>query len=148
MRPLNRADRLLLPPGAYKTYGLAQPRSHFREVSCAEYECEHHQNGWQTLVDESTERGQRQAYYIRSFSGRKFSETRTEAGLTVFSFEAGQQCFRSPHRMAVKEPLYLIGQGDHRTYRPQTAARVPTARQWIDDFGENQDRLTDRRNQG
>lgn len=148
MRPLNRADRLLLPPDVYSTYALAQPRSHFRDVPCAEFECNHHLNGWRTLIDEATEAGQRQAYYIRTFSGRRFTERRDDTGITVFGFEPGQQCFRSPHRVAVKEPLYLKGTGDWRTFHPLAAQRLPTARDWIDDFGENQQRLNDRRNRG
>lgn len=148
MRPLNRVDRLLLPPDAYQTYALVQPRSHFRDVSCAAFGCDAHLNGWTTAVDERTELGQRQVHYIRTRSGRKFTEYREEGGRTVFRFEAGQQCFRSTHRMPVREPLYLVGRGDWRTFHPQTARRVPGARAWIDDFGENQERLADRRNRG
>lgn len=148
-RPLNRVDRYLLPPDAYRTYGLAQPRSHFRNVTCAEYECDPYLRGWRTTLDESTQQGQLRAYYVRRLAGRKFAEHRDDAGLTVFAFEAGQECFkRAPHRMAVKEPLYLIGQGDHRLFHPRAATRVPTARAFVDDWGEHQARLADRIDRG
>ena len=91
MRPLNRIQPAA-PPQAYKTYQIVSPLStHFRPGTCDEAGCLAHQHGWQTAVDESTDMGQRQAHYIRKLSGRRFTERRTELGLTAFTFE-GRHC--------------------------------------------------------
>lgn len=64
-----------LPASAMKSYVIAAPRSsHFRAATCAEVECRHYRNGWETVIDESTDDGRAQADYIRTASGRAFRE--------------------------------------------------------------------------
>lgn len=135
---------------AYKTYRIASPlATHWRDATCAEADCQHHLNGWQSTIDESTQLGQRQAHYIRRESRRGFTEERLPTGLTRFTFAAGQTCFAGPHQVPVGRPeLYLVRDGDWRG-NPTGRQRTHSSPQdWIDDFGEHQDRLADQMKKG
>lgn len=147
MRPLTRITPAA-PPPAFKTYQILAPAStHWRAATCAEVGCAAYLRGWSTTVDESTELGGRQAHYIRQQAGRGFTEQRTPAGLTVFAFEAGQRCFRAgEHRVQVRPESYLIRPGDWRDLGDPR--RLGSARSWVDDFGEHQQALADRRQKG
>jgi hypothetical protein len=149
-RPINRLTPQL-PAHAMKTYAIVAPReTHFRAATCAEFQCDGHTRGWQSRIDETTELGQKQAHYIRKQSGRRFIET-CEAGLTVFDFEAGQQCFRSDrHLMPVGRPeLYLVRDGDWRgNPRGTSAVQHKRPEEWVDDFANHQQKLADRLQQG
>lgn len=92
--------------GSQKTFGAAKPLTaeHWEYYDCPEAECDWWLNGWKTFSDEATELGQEQAKYIRTASMRHFREERLENGLTLFVFEPGQRCFRSPHRMPNGRP--------------------------------------------
>lgn len=129
------------PVHAYKTYQIVSPLStHFRDGTCDEAGCLAQRYGWKTPVDESTEFGQRQAYYIRAQSGRRFTEERTAAGLTEFTFEAGQKCFAT-HKIPLERPeLYVVRGGDFRG-NPTGEVRHHTPDSWTNDFGEHQDRI-------
>lgn len=146
-RPLQRITPAM-QPGAYKTYQISAPaQTHWRPATCAEVDCPAYLHGWTTTVDESTKLGQGQAYYVRRQSGRGFTEQRGQGGLTVFRFEAGQACFASQtHQMQVRPEHYLIRPGDWRGLGE--ARQVGSARAWVDDFGEHQERLADRLGQG
>jgi hypothetical protein len=139
MRPLNRIQPAG-PAHAYKTYAIASPiATHFRPGTCDEAGCLAHRHGWQTAVDEATEMGQRQAHYIRKVSGRRFTERRTELGLTAFEFEPGQRCFRE-HKVPLDRPeLYVVHGGDWRSRGEVRRHSGPDA--WVNDFGEHQDRV-------
>lgn len=142
MRPLTRVDPAL-PVAAMKTYEISAPvATHFRAASCAEVDCRHYLNGWQTMVDESSDLGQRQAYYIRKLAGRAFTEERNEGGLTIFTFEAGQTCFRvGDHRVSLGRPeIFRVWRGDWRG-QLESAYRHTRPADWVDDFAEHQDRL-------
>jgi hypothetical protein len=136
------------PPGAYKTYALAAPAAtHRRPTTCEEIDCEAYQYGWITRVDEVTELGAAQAYYIRRECGRRYTEQRTPVGLTVFQFEAGQRCF-AVHTMPLeREPIYSVRDGDWRA-NPSGARRVLSAQDWLDDFGDHQQRIAQRHARG
>ncbi|MCG6493441.1 hypothetical protein [Kitasatospora sp. A2-31] len=138
-----------MPVAAYKTYRILSPQStHFRPATCAEAECEAHLNGWRSTIDEATDLGQRQAHYIRKESGRRFVEERLESGLTRFEFEAGQQCFAGGHQVRLDRPEhYLLQDGDWRG-NPTGRNQALTAQDWIDDFGEHQQRLADQLERG
>lgn len=126
-------------PGAYQTFGI-QP--YWRQATCAEVECPAYTDGWVTAVDESTDLGRRQADYIRTQSGRRFTVERTEAGWTAFRFYPGQTCFASKdHRVPWQRPeLYIVRAGDHRATagRPKVYDRPD---QWADDLHTTTDRL-------
>jgi hypothetical protein len=130
-------------PAAYKTYQILAPAAtHWRAATCAEVDCGAYLSGWATVIDESVpDPGQKQAYYIRYQSERRFTESRNAAGLTVFVFEAGQDCFRRPHRTPVGRPeFFVVRDGAHRRdLRPAD---------WVDDFANHQQRLADAQAKG
>jgi hypothetical protein len=135
----------LLPASAMKTFQVSSPiATHFRPATCAEVECEAYRHGWATMADESIEQGQRAAYYIRHDSGRRFTERRSELGITVFTFEAGQRCFGSDtHRVTLERPeLFVIREGDWRgNPRGVEPEIVPRAADWVDRFADHQSKI-------
>jgi len=149
MRPLTRADRLLLPAAAYRTYGIAAPAdTHHRPATCAEVDCAAHLHGWVTTVDEATDLGQRQAHHIRSAAGRGYREERTAAGLTAFTFPPGQRCFRQ-HRTRVDRPeLFYVRGGDWRGNPTGETYQHTRPADWVDDFATHQDRLATQQQRG
>lgn len=140
MRPLTRIEPAL-PAHAMKTYAIASPiATHYRDGTCDEADCDAYRNGWQTAVDEATDLGQKQAHYIRSLSGRRYTERRTEVGLTAFVFEAGQQCF-SRHKVSLDRPeFYLSRAGDWRgDPTGQGPFMFSGPDPWVNSFGETLD---------
>lgn len=151
-----------LPASGMKTYALAAPlASHWRPATCEEVDCPSYLQGWKTIVDEATELGQRQAAYVRSeclddaqanrpaVGGRRRYREAREAGLTVFTFEAGQRCFAAHQQPLEREPLYLVRGGDWRgNPRGEPARRHVRPDDWVDDFAEHQQHLADRLERG
>lgn len=141
-----------LPASAMKTYSILAPTpTHFRPATCAELDCPQHVHGWLTTVDERTDLGQGQAYYIRKQSGRRFTEVRTPLGLTEFTFEAGQRCFRAgEHQTRLERPeIFVVRDGDHRGNPRGTATRRhASAADWQDDFASHQQTLADKFQEG
>ncbi len=134
----------LMPSAAYKTYAILQPiETHFRSATCEEARCGPYVNGWKSIIDETTEIGQKRAYYIRKLSGRRFVEERVGLGLTTFTFAPGQSCFRSDeHQVLVgREPLFLVRGGDRRANPRGDRRQHKRAADWVDDFAEHQDRI-------
>ncbi len=147
VRPINRIQPQG-PVNVYKTYSITRPMvSHWRKATCEEVECRAHVNGWQTFVDESTDEGAAQAYYIRRESGRGFTETINEHGITELTFGAGQTCFDSAseaHRVSLdREAFYAVQGGDWRQRIGQKFTHA-TPDSWVNDFGEHQDQLARR----
>lgn len=144
MRPINRPWTPQLNPMAYQTFALSQPiATHFRPATCAEAGCGNYRNGWVSKFDEATELGQRQAYYVRKVAGRRFTESRDEAGLTVFTFEAGQACFASgEHRVPLERPVnHHVWRGDWRHQPRRDEVTTMHGEDWIDMFANHQDKL-------
>ena len=140
-----------LPVGAVQSYELRAPLgTHWRAATCEEAGCQAYRAGWRTSVDERLELGQRQAHYIRTMSGRRYTEERDENGLTLFTFEPGQSCFRAAeHRVPLdREPVYLKRDGDWRGNPTGRRIVLPSAEAWRDDFGEHQERIADKINKG
>lgn len=131
-----------MPAAFYKTYQVAAPlATHWNILTCAEAACEAHQIGWDSLIDERTELGQRQAHYIRRESGRRFTEERQPDGLTRFSFEAGQKCF-AQHRGRNMRPERLVERGGDFRGNPSGDRRVHVRPEdWQESFALHQDRL-------
>ncbi len=130
-----------LPPAAMKTYRIAAPlATHWNVVTCADVDCEHHRLGWESHIDEATDLGRRQAAFIRRESGRRFTEERTEAGLTVFHFPPGQRCFREHKARNMRPERFIERGGDHRaSVGPAREHKRPD--DWVESFQENQDRI-------
>jgi len=135
-----------LPAAGMQTYAAVLPlATHWRRASCGEVDCQTQAGGWVTRVDEATDLGQRQAHYIRAEAGRAFTEQR-EAGLTVFTFPAGQECFTAHQVPLERPPLLVVRGGDWRaTLGP--ARRFDRADQWVEDFQTSLD-ATRRRVEG
>lgn len=134
--PLNRIPPIG-PPGAYQTYRIASPPDGQVRAACEQVGCLAWRNGWETIVNEATDLGKRQAFYIRSHSGRAFREQRTQGGLTVFRFESGQRCF-AEH--STRPEIFLVRGGDWRQDRGLIRRHVKGA-DWVEDFAEHQDRI-------
>jgi hypothetical protein len=131
-----------LPAVAYKSYVIAMPlRTHWNIATCADVDCEHYAGGWDSLIDERTDLGQRQARYIRRESGRRFTEERQPDGLTRFSFEAGQRCFREHRARNARPERFVERDGDYRGN--PTGRRYVHSRpdDWVESFATHQDKL-------
>lgn len=139
-----------MPAGMLKTYEISAPKStHFRDATCAEVDCEYQREGWQSVIDESTELGRAQAHYIRNKSGRRFTEDRNHApGVTVFRFEAGQTCFNQHEKRLDRPELYIVRGGDHRGNPVGDHRQHASAGDWVDDFANHQDKLATELNKG
>ena len=144
MRPMFRIDPLH-PAGAYKTYSLVSPPDRTVVAACELVGCEAWMHGWETAVDEGTDLGRAQADYIRTQSGRTFKEQRTETGLTVFLFEARQRCF-AEHK--TRPERYSVRLGDWRPDGRGPVRPHVNARDWVEDFGEHQQRVADDQKRG
>ena len=131
-----------LPATAYKTFQIAAPlATHWNIVTCADADCEHYETGWDSLIDEGTGLGQRQAHYIRKESGRRYAEERQPDGLTRFKFEAGQKCFREHHGRNARPERFVERDGDHRGNPTRRRREFARPDEWVDSFQANQDRL-------
>lgn len=128
------------PAQAYKTYQLLQPlATHFRLATCVEVDCQAYLHGWKTVIDESTELGQRQAHYITHESGRRYvREPINSDGPVTYVFEAGQQCFAQHQQPLEREPLAIVKDGDWRMSQNPRQLRTED---WVDDFQIHQDKL-------
>jgi hypothetical protein len=142
-RPLNRIAPQL-PVGAMKTYQAIAPPDQTVIEACASVGCAAWRQGWDTVVDEDTDLGKRQAAYIRQNSGRTFKELRSETGLTVFRFESGQRCFANHETRPAR---FLVRGGDHRSNLGVIREHVG-ADDWVEDFALHQDHLAERIGRG
>lgn len=134
----------------YKTYAVSSPLStHWKPATCEDAGCQPYLNGWETFVNEATELGQKQAHYIRKQSGKHFKEHRNDVGITVFTFSAGQPCFKSQdHKVPVGRPeIYVVKDGDWRGSRGVMRRHVRPV-DWVDDFAEHQQKLADAQQRG
>ena len=138
-----------LPVTAVITYGIHAPEAtHRRHATCGEVDCQNMQHGWRTVIDETSDLGAAQASYIRRESGRKFTEERDPAGLTVFTFEPWQRCFADHTASLEREPFYLVRGGDWRGNPRGEVRRHVNGDDWVEDFAEHQTTLADRLEQG
>ena len=148
-RPAPLAD-----PRAYRTFTIAAPlATHFRTGTCEEAGCVNFARGWVTTVDESTQLGQRQAYFIRHDRTRGHTETRLATRLTRVAFGPGQWCFINRptgegHLVRTRPDIFIARDGDFRG-NPTGIRRVhANAADWADDFANHEDRLATLRNRG
>lgn len=130
-------------PGDYMTYRVVCPKvSHFGPATCEDVECVNYLNGWASMIDEGSELGRKQAHYIRSSSGRSFTESRTPEGLTQFTFRPNQPCFKEHVYRNELPPIFRVQGGDFRGnplgIRPVTHKRPED---WVEDFALHQDKV-------
>jgi len=126
------------PVGMYQTYGARASQDTGVITACREAGCQAWQRGWETTVDEATALGQNQAKYIRTASGRTFTEKRTGEGLTVFVFESFQRCF-TEHR--TRPDLFTRRHGDWRGNPSGRSYTFARPQDWMDDMRNNQDKI-------
>lgn len=145
-----------LPSRGYKTFQIIAPlKTHFRAATCEEVECAAYVNGFRLFADEAAELGQAQAAYVRRECGRKFTEDRDAAGLTVFTFPPGTKPFASDEHTSHKvrlerEEVFLTHPGDWR-WRPNAGERHyrhTRSEFWTEEFAEHQQNLADRIERG
>lgn len=144
MRPMFRI-KPVGPAAAYQTYSIVALPDRTVVAACEAVGCGAWARGWEITVDEATDLGRAQAHWIRTESGRTFREYRTDAGLAVFRFESGQRCF-AEHR--TRPERYSVRPGDWRPARLGPARVHVNARDWVEDFGEHQERVADQQRKG
>jgi hypothetical protein len=113
-------------------YQIVAPKStHFRPATCEEVQCDAWRNGWKTILPIADMRVE----YIRAQSGRSFHES-TEAGMTTFTFFAGQKCFAADKHMVPleRDPIFRVRENGLL----QTHQRPD---QWADDFADHLDKI-------
>ncbi len=141
----------LAPPGpvaAYKSYEFSMPPvTHTRPATCGEVDCPTQASGWVTVVDESTDLGQKQAHYIRRLSGRIHTEGPRDV-FTLFTFPPGETCFDT-HTIALdRDPVFVVRGGDWRGNPRRERMTHDRPDYWVEDFAEHQDRLATRISRG
>jgi hypothetical protein len=127
----------LIKPGM-QAYRIASPlATHWRPGTCEEAECAAQAYGWQTRLDLKTELGQKQAHYIRTLSGRTFTEqVDPDTNTVLFLFAPDQRCF-AQHQIPLERPeLYLVDSAGGR--RVHTSGDA-----WVDDLCTNQQTIAD-----
>lgn len=144
MQEPNRIDPNM-PVGAYQTYSITAPRDTSVPAACEQVRCPQWQHGWESVIDESTDLGKRQAAYIRTQSRRTFREMKGPDGLTVFRFDSGQRCF-AEHR--TRPEIYLVRDGDWRGNPTGRRRQHTRPADWVEDMAEHQGRLIDLRERG
>jgi hypothetical protein len=144
MQMVNRIDPNL-PVSQYQTYSITAPTDSTIVAACEQVACPAWANGWDSVIDERTELGQQQAAYIRGQSRRTFREMKTDAGLTVFRFEAHQRCFEE-HR--TRPEIYLVRDGDWRGNPTGRQRQHTRPADWVEDMTENQGRIVDLQQKG
>jgi len=136
-----------MPVGAYKTYRILAPQStHFRLAKCAEVGCPAYLNGWRVRVEGLPP----QLVHTARNSGRRYVEQSVAEGETWLVFEAGQPCFKAAeHRLRLDRPeLYVVQGGDWRGNPTGETRTHATAADWVDDFGEHQQRIAEQIERG
>lgn len=136
---LNRSIQPKMGVAAYETFSVSQKTDTQVRTACEDAGCEAWANGWETVVDESTELGRAQASYIRNQSMRTRREMRS-GDLTVFRFEPHQRCF-SEHKTMPQR--WTRRHGDFRG-NPSGNGRVfDRPDQWVDEFATHQEEIAD-----
>lgn len=123
-----------MQPDHVSTYRVTAPaKTHLRPATCKEVDCANWQNGFRSVVDVSTDLGQRQAAYIETLSARRF--IRSQAGsIVTYDFHPGQQCFQA-HTVPLERPaLYVIRDGKARP-------RTVSADEWVDRFADHTEKI-------
>jgi len=144
MQSVNRIDPAM-PVGAYQTYSITSPQDVQVKAACEQVGCAAWQYGWESAIDERADFGRAQAAYIRTQSGRTFREQKRGDGLTVFRFEAHQRCF-ADHQ--TRPEIYLVRDGDWRGNPTGRQRQHTSPDNWLEDFGEHQQRIADQQKKG
>jgi hypothetical protein len=135
----------LMPPEAYKTYGIARPvRTHWRPATCEEAGCAAFSNGWVSTFDLATELGRKQYDYCSHDKTRSFTEQRDGTTLVRLTYGPGNKCFQhGDHKVPLERPArFYVAEGDFRGNPRGIPVRVHRrAEDWCEDFAEHQDAI-------
>jgi len=139
----------LMPHGQvqdYQTFQIATPSDGAVRSACKDVGCPRYRQGWQSIVDERTETGRRQAHYIRWQSGRTIArEQKTSDGRTVFTFAPHQRCFEEHW---TRPEIYVVSHGDWRGNPSGRVRNHQNSDDWVEHFALNQQALADQAQQG
>jgi hypothetical protein len=120
--------------------------THWRPVSCEEYECDQWVMGWDTVVDTSTELGKKQHHFLTHDRSRSYTMTKEGFTLVRFHYGPGNRPFAGPkhdHKVRVaRQPNLLVVGGDWRGNPNRTPTTVHcNPEDWADDFANHQNKL-------
>lgn len=133
-----------MPVQAYQTWSVKSRPDRAVKTVCERVACRAWREGWESVVDESTQLGREQAQWIRTLSRRTFREQRNAVGLTVFRFEPYQRCFAEHSTMPEK---YVVRGGDYRGVVGPVRVHA-RASDWVEHVQEHMGRLLDERAKG
>jgi hypothetical protein len=138
--PVRRVDQM-------KTYGLSAPQAtHYRRASCKEVECPNYANGWRSGFNVTEPEQANAARIVRLHSGRLFTVEELADSLgkvekVIFTFGPGQECFQQ-HRVALeRDPVLYVRDGDWRGNDTGFKHVFGSNTDWVDDFGEHQEKI-------
>jgi hypothetical protein len=136
-----------LPPQRMKTYELRQPlATHFRVVSCKDFDCAAYLNGWVMGYD-LTDPAKVEAANLIAKAGRKFTHEIVETKV-IFTFPAGENCF-VVHQVSVeREPIAIVRGGDWRGNPRGEGRKHVNVIDWRDDMGEHLEKIHDKIEEG
>lgn len=144
-RPLNRVP-VTASPDFYTTFSIqTTDKEHWRKATCEEVNCPYYIKGYKVETDESKPVGQKNAHLLRTDRSRKYTETRNEYGMTVFTYPVGTACMNL-HKVRIEKPeIFVVKGGDHRGNPKGIPTRVHTkAEFWAEEFSETQDKIIKR----
>lgn len=136
-----------IPARAFITHQVISPSDRMIIAACSDVGCLNYRYGWDSLIDERTDLGRRQAAAIRSGRhGRTYRELPAiGGGVTVFRFDAHQRCF-SEHR--TRRELYVV-RGGTPTVSTGLIRQHTRPGDFVDELRTNLDaRITDRQKRG
>lgn len=142
-RPLSRIQPAL-EVHQMKTYAIRTPlETHTRPATCPQVGCLNYERGWTTKVAAGSAE---ERALLRACSGaedryqRAFKRVHGNPGFMIYIFEPGTACFLiTTHRVPLERPaLYVVEHGD---WRAKLGRRTVGSEEWINDFGEHQDRI-------
>ena len=131
----------MIVPGSphVKTYGLRAPNgTHRRPASCEEVQCLNFVKGFTIKLDPTTQG--RLIADVRRLRAGQYVET-PDQSLIRFTFPPGTPCFGTHTVSLDRPPLYVV-----RDFAG--SRRHANARDWVDDFQDNQSRLADKIKEG
>lgn len=147
---VQRVEPLASPP-AYRTFSVILPlKTHWRDATCEEYECDGFLNGFVTTLSLVDAQGSLLANMIRKGkTGRSFHEQRVSLELTKFIFPPGTPCFTGGHKIQIQRPeLFVVRDGDFRG-NPTGRRRIhKNGSDWAEDCAEQLDMINTQRNRG
>ena len=133
-------------PQNYKTYAMSAPlRTHWRQATCEEYECEQFQHGFVTTIDVGTELGQKQFDYLTHDTTRRAVMQRISLTTVKFTYGPGNRCFNyGEHRIPIgKPPKLLVLGGDWRGNPSGQVRRHTRVEHWVEDSAGHLDHLAE-----